>query len=165
MIDGLSLQVAQNFANVSEQQIAELEYQVGITTPDSLERHLLYALRVSKCVPSLRNLDTLASRWGVAHCGAGGMGLNAAKHSPAWSSVVDFLSSLYRDKFCELAKQTVATTIENGAKRKGDTAKRKVLDKGIATLIAARNAFSSDLPSLQQEVQAYIDQIEGFRNS
>jgi hypothetical protein len=163
MIDRLSLQVAQNFANVSEQQIAELEYQVGMTAPDSLERHLLYALRVSKCVPSLRNLDTLASRWGVAHRGAGGMGLDAAKSSPASSTIVDFLRSLYRDKFRELAQQTVAIAIENGAKRKGNAAKQKVLDKGIATLVAARNAFSSDLPGLHQEVQTYIDHIEGFR--
>jgi hypothetical protein len=165
MIERLALQVAQNFANVSEQQIAELEYQVGMYALDSLERHLLYALRVSKCVPDLRKLDTLASRWGVAHRGAGGMGLDAAKSSPDWSTIVDFLSKLYQDKFRELAQETVTKAIENGAKRKGDTAKRKVLDKGIATLIAARNAFSSDLPSLQQEVQAYIDQIEGFRDS
>ncbi len=165
MIEGLALRVAQDFANVSEQQIAELEYQVGVTALDSLELHLLYALRVSKCVPDLRKLDTLASRWGVAHRGAGGMGLNAAKSSPDWSTIVDFLSKLYQDKFRELAQQTVTKAIENGAKRKSNTAKQKVLDKGVATLITARNSFSSDLPGIYQEVQAYIDRIDGFRNS
>ena len=165
MIEGLALQVAQNFANVSEQQIAELEYQVGMTALDSLERHLLYALRVSKCVPDLRKLDTLASRWGAAHRGAGGMGLDAAKSSRDWSTIVDFLSKLYQDKFRELAQETVTKAIENGAKRKSNTAKQRVLDKGVATLITARNSFSSDLPGLHQEVQAYIDRIERFRNS
>jgi hypothetical protein len=164
MIEGLSLQVAKNFANMLEQQIAELEYKVGMAAPDSMERHLLYALRVSKCVPSLRNLDTLVSRWGVAHRGAGGMGLDAAKSSPDWSTIVDFLRSLYHDKFRELAQQTVTMAIEKGAKRKGNAAKEKVLDKGIATLVAARNVFSSDVPGLHEEVQTYIDRIEGFRN-
>lgn len=51
MLEGLALQIVQRFAEVSEQQIAELEYQVGMKAPDSLERHLLYALRVSRCVP------------------------------------------------------------------------------------------------------------------
>ncbi len=160
MVEGLALQVAQNFANVSEEQICQLEYQVGMTAPDSLERHLLYALRVSKCVPNLRNLDTLVSRWGVAQSGAAGMGLDAARGSPHWSTIADFLSKLYRDKFHELAQQTVTTSIENAAKRKSEAAKQKVLDKGVAILVAAKDAFSFDV---QCEVQSYIDRIDGFR--
>ncbi len=163
MIEGLALQVAQDFANVSEEQIGHLEYQVGMTAPDSLERHLLYALRVSKCVPSLRNLDTLVSRWGVAWSGAAGMGLDAAKASPHSSTIVDFLSNLYHNKFRELAQLTVMTSIENAAKRKSEAAKQKVLDKGVAKLVAAKNAFSFKLPGIDREVQSYVDRIGGFR--
>jgi hypothetical protein len=43
-------QIVQNFGTISEQQICELEFQVATKNPGSLERHLLYALRVSKCV-------------------------------------------------------------------------------------------------------------------
>ncbi|PYJ70006.1 MAG: hypothetical protein E6J54_28360 [Deltaproteobacteria bacterium] len=165
MIEGLALQVAQNFRNVSEQQIAELEQKVIMTAPNSLECHLLYALRVSRCVPGLRNLDTLASRWGVARRGAGGMGLDAATTSPDWSAIVDFLIKLYLEKFREMAQRTVTMAIEKAAKRKSEAAKQKVLEKGVATLIAARNAFRCDLPSLDQETQGYIQRIEEVRQS
>ena len=131
MSEGYALRVARDFANVSEQQIAELEYQVEVTALDSLEFHLLYALRVFKCVPDLRKLDTLASRWGVAHRGAGGMGLDAAKSSPDWSTIVDFLTKLYQDKFRELAQQTVTKTIENEPNGKATPRSRKSLTKEL----------------------------------
>jgi len=165
MIEGLALQVVQNFDDMSEDQIAQLEQQVAMTAPNSLECHLLYALRVSRCVPGLRNLDTLASRWGVARCGARGIGLDAAMTSPHWSAIVDFLSKLYHEKFRELAQRTVTMAIENAAKRKSEAAKQKVLNKGVAALIAARNAFRSDLPSLDQETQGYIQRIEEVQKS
>lgn len=165
MIDGLAAQVVQTFSEVSEAQIAQLEQQVLMAAPNSLERHLLYALRVSRCVPNLRNLGTLVSRWRVARCGAGSSGLDAAKNSPYWPTIVEFLRKLYADKFRELAQQTVTTAIENAGKRKGAALRQKVLDKALATVVDAGNAFSSELPGLHEEVQVYADRIEGFRKS
>lgn len=165
MIDGLAAQVVQNFSEVSEAHIAQLEHQVLLAAPNSLERHLLYALRVSRCVPNLRNLGTLVSRWRVARCGAGSSGLDAAKSSPYWTAIVEFLRKLYADKFRELAQQTVTTAIEKAGKRKGDALRRKILDKALATVVDAGNAFSSDLPSLHEDVHAYTDRIEGFRKT
>jgi hypothetical protein len=165
MMEAIVEQIVQNFGTISEQQICELEFQVATKNPGSLERHLLYALRVSKCVHNLRKLDTLVSRWGVAHCGAGGMGLDAAKTSPQWAMVAAFLTKLYDGKFAELVKETVTTTIDVASKRKNNTAKQKALDKGIGTLRAAVKGLSADYPALDNEVKPYLAKIEQFRNS
>lgn len=163
LFEGAALRIVQNFANVSEQDIGLLEHQVAMTQTGSLESHLLYALRVSKCVPNLRKVETLASRWSVARSGASDMGLDAAKGSPHWSTVREFLLKLYRDKFSELAQHTVATTIETASKRKSASAKQRVLDKAVATLMAVENALSADFPRVREEVKACLGKIEQFK--
>lgn len=165
MIDGLALQVVRNFPEVSEVQIAQLEQQVLMAAPNSLERHLLYALRVSSCVPRLRNLGPLVSRWKIARGGAGSVGLDAAKSSPYWTTVCEFLRKLYADRFRELAEQTVITAIEKAAKRKSDALRQKALDKALATVVDAGNAVGSDLPGIHEDIQAYTDRIERCRST
>ena len=46
--------------------MARAENEVRKAFPHSEECGLLYALRVSRCVPDLKSLKTLASRWLVA---------------------------------------------------------------------------------------------------
>jgi hypothetical protein len=165
MYDGIACQIVQNFANVSEQEIALLEHQVAMTEPGSMESHLLYALRVSKCLPSLRKVETLASRWGVACSGAADTGLDAAKNSPHWATVRGFLIKLYREKFSELALYTVSTTIETASKRKSASAKQRVLDKGVASLVVAMRALNADFPDIRDEIKTCLDQIEQFKTA
>jgi hypothetical protein len=157
--------VLEKFSTLSEATIARKDMQVGIMDPQSLERHLLYALRVSRCVPTLRKLETLVSRWGVARSGASGFGLDGGQASPNWHAVQQFLVSLYEDKFQELAFETTSMALEVASKRKSKALREKALMKALASVEQAADAVAQDLPGVRTHARACADRISAARAS
>lgn len=117
--------VVEHFDAAAENEIVQAEHQVMGARPFSPELGLLYALRVSKCVPTLKSFKTLGSRWNVASgVSSGGlMGLICGLPSPNHDLVKDFLTRLYLRRFCDLAKE-IALKAEAAAIRAATEEKR-----------------------------------------
>jgi hypothetical protein len=120
--------VLAHFDDVTEEQIGKFERDVAIACPNSYESGLLYALRVSKCVPTLKSFKTLNSRWGLAHSGTrGDGGFVAATRSPNYQATHDFLAKRYGDRVEELCREIVAKAENAAANRKTESARCNVL--------------------------------------
>ena len=155
--------VVANFDSMSEADIAALENgPSGLARPRE-ERALLYALRVSRCVPNLRRLPTLASRVGVAHRGAGGFGLDGARASPHWQVVRDFLASLYIARFDTLAEELVRQT--ESAVRAGRGSKRDAVrvERATQELKAAVEVIAADVPIVRQHADRWIESLSALQ--
>jgi predicted RNA-binding Zn-ribbon protein involved in translation (DUF1610 family) len=119
--------IVDNFDEAAEHQIAAAQAQVRQVCPQSPEVALLYAFRVSKCVPRVTNFETLASRWRTACFGPrGAAGLFAGRDSVNYRRAYEFLASIYLKRFCELVRATVDKAEHAAANRKSISAKENV---------------------------------------
>jgi len=127
--------VVSHFAEVSEKQIADASLAILTVNPHSPQIHLLYALRVSKCVPTLKHINTLASRWSAANRGPqGGGGLQDGRESREWEVVNGFLGNLYLRRFHGLCEEAAGKAKETASKRSTAAAKANAYQKAIWVL-------------------------------
>lgn len=117
-----------NFDEMTEEQIGQFERNVAKACPYSSERGLLYALRVSKCVPALKSFKAIAARWETAYNGTKGTGgFIGGMGSPNEQGTYDFLVALYSRRLNELSEEIVAKAEQGVATRKAPSAKSKAI--------------------------------------
>jgi len=137
------------FESLTEQEIATREHQALLDGVPGPERALLYALRVSTCLPKLRKLETLASRWGVAHGRPDRTGLLAGVSSPNYERVRNALVQMYLYRFDELAGELVAET--GSSKASTPERLRKATERAKALLDAVVAQFVPEPPGLSSK--------------
>jgi hypothetical protein len=160
--ESITKRVVEQFMQLSEQDIALAETQVKRQDGLHPEEHLLYALRVSRCIPNVTKLKTLASRWRVANCGAGGMGLLAGQSATNWQMVYNFLADLYQKRLDELCGQAFATTRESVSRPRSARANLKVIDTAIERIQSAQAEFTHDLPGLEMTIDKWVRELGGL---
>ena len=97
--------VLAHYDRLTEAQMAEIERELArFSLPDA---SLLYALRISKCVPKIKTYQKLAGRWEAANYGAGGAGLQGADSSEHFDRVRTFLVGLYLKRFHRLCERLI----------------------------------------------------------
>jgi hypothetical protein len=159
--------VLENFYALTETDISGFERLLGRVSPRNSELHLLYALRVSKCVPGIKSFDTLASRWGVACVGAGGAGLVNGATSPNYRATYAFLAALFSERFSELCRELIAKAEQTAIARKTLTSKRKVYEQAIHKIANAKNILL-DLPAIESQADnwlVYLRELESRLNA
>jgi hypothetical protein len=149
-----------NFDKTTEAQLAKAEYEVKLVVRNSPESGLLYAMRVSKCVPRITTFKTLASRWRVANYGPrliGGM--CSAKCSRSYGPTYEFLTSLYLGRFRELARDLVVTAENTALERKTLSAKQNVLVSAMGKIRAGRDNLL-ELPGIRDEANRWLEHLK-----
>lgn len=159
--------IMDHFDEAAEHEIAAVEVEVGRACPRSPEVALLYAFRVSKCVPRVTTFGTLASRWRTACSGPrGAVGLLAGRHSGNYRQTYEFLSSLYLKRFCELAKAITDKAEDSAAKRKSASAKQNVYNAAIRKIedggreLDHYAVLSADASLWRQEARRWTDYLK-----
>jgi len=154
--------IIEHFDEVTEQELGRVEHEVKRARPNSLQAPLLYALRVSRCVPQVKTLKTLASRWTTANCGAGAAGLQIATRARNWRAVHDFLVGLYLRRFNELCSEVVAKAQSAAAKRKTAKARRNVFERAIEKIDAGQVEFAYELPGSREAAAHWMSRLEAM---
>ena len=124
------------------------------------EDALVYAIRISEVLPTLKKLDTLASRYNVAHNGAGGCGLESAKDSENYEAVANYLKSAYLDKFIEIADMLIKKASESEKQGKTQNAKINAWKKTKEEILRGFSEFKYDLQGLRENVDSFVRQID-----
>ena len=162
-IDEITQYLVSHFSDVTEDEIARAADAILMVQSHSPEYHLLYALRVSKCVPRLKSIKTLASRWSTANTGPrSSSGLQNGRQSSHWGLVNGFLSNLYLQRFHELCEETANKASETAAKRKTSTAKESAYQKATDKIADGAADFGEDLPGLHETKTRWIDYVESL---
>lgn len=129
------------------------------------KQSLAYAIRISEPLSTLKRLDTLASRYNIAHRGAGGYGLEFAKHLDGYEKVAIPLKEAYFYKFEIIVGRLIVETGEKEQRRKTQEAKIKVWQKTKEELLQGFNEFKYDLQGLKEKVDYFTKQIDaGIEN-
>ncbi len=146
----------QNFDRVTEAELARTENEVKRVSRESPESSLLYAMRVSKCVPRVTTLKALASRWQVANYGPRMIGgLSAATRSRNYRPVYEFLTSLYLTRFAELAREVAVAADKVAIHRKTVSARLNAMTSGMQKIRAGRDGLL-DLPGIREEANRWL---------
>ncbi len=153
--------VVENYGYISEFEIGDLEAELLSLLKYEEERALLYALRVSKCVDSIKTLKTLVSRFNTAACEHGGSyGFEAAITSEHYHQVKEFLSSKYIAKFREIVTESIINkTSETVAKRKTKQAKINAWRKAETDILETIKAFKFEPTGLAMTTATLIGEI------
>ena len=126
---------------------------------------LAYAVRIMETLSTLKRLDTLASRYNIAHRGAGGYGLEFAKHLDGYEKVAIPLKKAYFYKFEIIVGRLIVETGEKEQRRKTQEAKIKVWQKTKEEILRGFNEFKYDLQGLKERVDYFTKQIDvGIEN-
>jgi len=156
----------EHFSEATEEQISAVEHEVFRGCPRHPEKALLYAFRVSKCVPRVKTFKTLGARWRTACSGPrGAVGLLAGRHSANYRRAYEFLSCLYLKRFWELAKAVADKADDSAAKRKSASAKRNVYNAAIRKIedggreLDHYTILSADAALWRGEAQRWIDYL------
>lgn len=160
MLDPILEDLLARFHSLSESDVAALEHETNPRSAGSLDRNLFYALRVSHCVPRLKRLTTLGSRWSVAQHGAADTGLDAARSKPGWERVHAFLVELYLERFSALANELVRETEQHARASASADERARLASDAIAELRAGTAAFEVALPGLDARVTSWIGALE-----
>ena len=152
-------EVLERFHEISEQSIGDVERSLT-GTRWSDQKHLMYALRVSWCVPTLKTFKTLGSRWHIMQTGGRGhTGLIAAMGAMHSASVEAFLTRLYRDRFAELVREIATKAEQTSAARRSADAKVNALLKGCER-IEKGGLDAIEIPDLDSIAQQWIEYLE-----
>lgn len=152
-----------HFYEATESEISAAEHEIKRNRRGNVEPHLLYALRVSKCVPKVTTFKTLASRWRVANEGPRiTSGIGAAGGSPNQLLVFDFLTNLYVQRFFGLCKQLANKTVDSVDKRKTPAAKLKVFENAIERIHAGAAEFDPEPRGLHKIVKDWTNYLKSL---
>jgi hypothetical protein len=155
---GTALQtVLAHYEELDERAIADVEHGLLPYLKLETDRSLLYALRLSKCVPTLKVVKTLISRWNTTNCGAGGFGLEYGKQSRHYKAVFDFLASRYLQRLHELLVVEIDKADATAQLRKTASAKRNVWLRLVQKLERYERELLYDLPGFTGVVRPLID--------
>jgi len=152
--------VVNHFDAVSEEQIGQWERDVARASPDNPESGLLYALRISKCVPTVKSFKALDSRWRTACNGVRGLsGSIGGAGFPNRRATEDFLVKLYADRVEELCQEIVAKAEEESAKRKTGAARCTTLYDAIDKIEQAYHQVNW-VPDPRPKQRAWIGHLD-----
>jgi len=158
--------VIEQFEVVSEKEIGDAEAEIINTKDAEKERALLYALRVSKIVPKIKNMKSLSSRWNTACEGTTGYGLNYAIKSLHHQRVLSFLSQIYLQRFAELTNEMILKASSVADTRKTLQAKQNVFVRVINNLKKYYDEFFEyELPGLKDQINFTVNFINSFIES
>jgi hypothetical protein len=147
--------VLANYERATEYGIADAERQLRAVNPFSPDRGLLYALRISVCLPRIRKLDTLASRYNTAE----NRGLLRSRESPYYQKVYDFLTDKYLCRFVELADEVYQEAQKTAGQRVTKEAKVKVLYDTQEKIFNSMQLFEHVFVSLEGATDSFLKQI------
>ena len=98
------------YDEITEKDIGELENKLMLNDYTNPDQHLLYALRVSKCIPSIMSKSTLKSRMQATLYGPQeSSGLSMGRSSKYATNVTDFLKLRYQKRLAELTDNSTHT--------------------------------------------------------
>ena len=158
--------VIEQFEVVSEKEIGDAEAEIINTKDAEKERALLYALRVSKIVPKIKNMKSLSSRWNTACEGTTGYGLNYAIKSLHHQRVLIFLSQIYLQRFAELTNEMILKASSMADTRKTLQAKQNAFVRVINNLKKYYDEiFEYELPGLKEQIDFTVKFINSFIES
>ena len=149
--------IVDNFLKVGTKDYSTFERTITRAAPRSLERELVYALRVSSVLPTLTNLKTLASRWDTAHCGAGASGLELGRASHNFTLVYDFLTRQYLEHVQRILESEQAAFRGKHQQAATDKARETTRQKWLEKLITYRTLFSYQLNGLDHLIERYTN--------
>lgn len=150
--------------NITANDLSTLEYLLLGQYPDMCERHLLYALRVSKTAETCKSPKTLASRWATASTGGGTTGLACGAASPSHALVSEFLSILYVNRFTEMMQAVLDKAATTAQKRKTAQTRVNCWTQARDRIAAVSEAFTpapADLNVCVQQLLARCDAQAG----
>jgi DNA polymerase-3 subunit epsilon len=154
-----------HFEKITEDMIGVFEFELTKEAYQA-EKALLYALRVSKIVPEVKTMKTLASRWGTAYAGAGGQGLLAGSSSPNYSRALRLLREIYCQRFAELSHEIVLKASESAEQRKTAKAKQNDILRAVNRIEKAKVEFlHGDSLGLERQVIFTKDLLNQYANS
>ena len=152
--------VLANYDRATDFGIADAEHQLLLAEPFSPDAGLLYALRISVCLPTLKKLNTLASRYNTACLGAGNMGLLTSKRSQHYQKVYEFLADRFLRKFTELADEYIQNAQCDESKCTSKKAKLNCWYVAKEIIQKSREAFEHKLPGLDGVIEAFETEIQ-----
>lgn len=154
-----------HFEKITEDMIGVLEANLTQRTYQD-EKALLYAIRVSKLVPEVKTMKTLASRWSTAYGGAGGYSLLAGNSSSNYNRVLRLLSEIYSQRFAELSHEIVLQAVASAQERKTTKAKQNAIIRAVDKIEKSMDEFvSSDLLGLKEQVSYTSNLLNLYANS
>ena len=148
--------IVANFENISTSDYSNFEKVLAKSSPRSIERDLIYALRVSEVLPTIKSFKTLESRWATAHCGAGASGLELGRKSRNYRLVYEFLTKHYLNhaaRLLETEHEKFRMKLE-GAKT--EKTKEKYRESRRTKLKEIRASFSYELLGLDELITDHI---------
>jgi DNA polymerase-3 subunit epsilon len=164
--DKLVPMVIEQFEVVSENEIGGSEAELVAIKDAEEERALLYALRVSKIVPKIKSMKSLANRWNTACEGAAGYGLNYGTKSSHHQRVLNFLSEIYLQRFAELTNEMILKASNTADARKTLKAKQNSFIRVIDNLKKYYDEFFEyELPGLKGQIDFATNFIKSFIES
>jgi len=152
---GITAYIMRHFDTITDFQLQKLELRLAKNFPHAPEADLVYALRISTAIRRIIKLETLASRWNIAHTGAANRGLLAGIGLPDYRKVHSFLSAYFLNRFNAIAEQTIR---EAQASQKSGA-----LVKAVEKIDAAQYKFFYPLAGLAKSVQRWRDVADSSR--
>jgi len=152
--------IIDNFYRVETSDFSNFEKAVSRMNPNTPERGLIYALRVSAVLPTLKSLKTLESRWQTANSGAAGRGLTSSERARNYKRVYAFLQSEYlshADRILAEEEGKFREKIENAAT---DRSRLSAMESWIRKLDESKGLFVYELPGFDALVDTYIQRAE-----
>jgi hypothetical protein len=149
-----------NFDRCKESTIATVENELLKALPDSEDLGLLYALRISTCLPKIVKMETLASRFNTACLGAGNRGMLTSKQSKHYQIVHHFLSERFLANFKELADKQIKKAADQESRRRTKQAKSNCWIIAREKIHAGKAAFEHKLSGLDEAIEALDSEIQ-----
>lgn len=158
--ESVTLYIVQHHAQMKPADWVRLESAVRRRAHGGSQSHLIYALRVSSVLPTLKKLEALASRWSVANCGAGDAGLCAvSRREPNRELVQTHLQALYLDTLRRLLAAARSAHEARLVKARSDKTRAAEIEKWRSALADARTSFVPELPGARDLIESELASI------
>ena len=144
MLGDVIVMIMFDYYELTGSSIAAYEHTLFQMDPEHIDRGLLYALRVSHCVPKINTFNKLSSCYETALKGPrlnSQYCLESAKDSDLYEKVRDFIHKLYGKRFIELLNNIIQKTNSEIEHRKTNKAKYNSWDRAFKKLLAANTEF------------------------
>lgn len=150
--------VLRQYDELSERDLGAIEHELLKHQPRSTDRFLVYALRVSKCVPTLKTITKLPRRWEAAHFGPRGTGgILATDEGAERNAVVSFLQSTYLQRLHGLGAAICEANLQRIAKARTNDARRRILESTERLIVDTSLDFSPSLPGAFEDARKMVD--------
>jgi len=159
-----SSQFAEYYAKhpqLQPERLPKFLYQLQIQELLAYEQDedLAYALQISEVLPTIKKLDSLASRYNTAHRGAGGRGLLSAQNSNHYEEIKKDLQDQYLERFIELCDQHVQKAGASASQRKTSRGKIGAWLRVKEQITSGATEFQYPLPGIEMAVEGFENKI------